>query len=336
VGCIRPLILIPEDAAADVLPAMLLRETCHHHRGDNWFAYLRCLCCAVHWFNPAVWAASHASRIDMELACDEQACAPMNEEDRRAYARWLVRAREIHHTTPSPMVAATALTMRERPQRTRIRETLHAPARKRWAAWVYCGLCLMVCAGMFATAETTSLKNVPELLSPAIRTGDTRLTDAGAAEGYARAFLQLEGIGVTQQEKAALLFKTERGWQAEIYPEGSAAPCYVCFDESGEILSYENTGQPVQKLNPLAEPVTNQSAEGRQWCDFLSAFLQRHMPECWQSFEVMNIIRSGRLDGERFIIVQLADVENIPLWEAVVQIAPEGRILSITRTEEYQ
>lgn len=333
-GCVKPVILIPDDAGEDVLPAMLLRETCHHHRGDNWFANLRCLCCALHWFNPVVWVASHASRIDVELACDEHACAPMAPDDRRAYAKWLMRAREIHHTTPSPMLAATALTMRERPQRTRIRTALHPIPRKKWAAWVFCGVCLMVCAGMFATAETTSLSNVPELSSPAIRSEATRLTDAHQAERYARAFLTLEGVEVDTQGQSMLLFKTESGWQAEVYPAGETKPCYLVFDETGMILSFENTGRLAAKLNPLAEPITTQSAEGRQWCDFLSAFLQRHMPECWQSFEVMNIVDSGRLDGERYITVQLADVENVPLWEAAVQVAPEGRILSITRTED--
>lgn len=333
-GWRRPVILIPDDAPDDVLPAMLLRETCHHRGGDNWFALLRCLCCALHWFNPLVWVASHASRIDLELACDERACAPMGDKDRQAYARLLLRAREIHHSTPSPVVAASALTMRERPQRTRIRRVLHARPPRAWAVWVFCGVCAVTSVAMFATAETTSLGNVPQLTTPSLRRQGLRLSDHQQAENYARAFLALEGIGVDAQAGNALLFKTAEGWQAEIYPEGSTSPCYLCFTDDGEILSYENTSLSLARMNPLAEPITNQSAEGRQWCTFLADFLALHMPECWHGFEVMHIVRSGRLDGERFITVQLADVDYTPLWEAVIQVSPQGRILSVTRWEQ--
>jgi len=334
VGWVKPVIVIPADAPEELLMPMLLRETSHHQAHDNWWSLLRCLCCVVHWFNPLVGMAAHAARADAEMACDERVCAPMSDNDRRAYAKMLLAAREISCTTPSVAVCASCITMRETRQTARIRAALHMPRPKAWIKAAFAAGCALVCAAMFATAEMASYQNVPQVEARGIRRAGMTLTTQQQAENYARAFLALEGIGVNSATGQALMFQTNSGWQAEIYPEGSTRPCHVCFNEAGELLFYENTMLNAEKLHPLAEPIGNNTPEGQVWCDFLSQFMERHMPECWQAFEVMNIVRSGRLDGERLIEVQLCSVQEKPLWTVLIQVSPEGRILSFARAEE--
>lgn len=63
VGLFRPTIYVTPQAAEDEteLRHVLVHEETHLRHGDNLWSLLRCLCVAVHWFNPLVWWAAARS-----------------------------------------------------------------------------------------------------------------------------------------------------------------------------------------------------------------------------------------------------------------------------------
>lgn len=93
VGLFRPAVYLTPESAADetVMRHVLAHELTHYRHGDHIWALVRCICLCVYWFDPLVWVAAWISRRDCELACDEGALRRLEEEERIAYGKSLLR-----------------------------------------------------------------------------------------------------------------------------------------------------------------------------------------------------------------------------------------------------
>lgn len=92
-GFFRPVILLPPDwAAGSDLRWILLHEIGHIRRGDILWRWLFQMARAIHWFNPLVWVAERAARIDQEMACDEWVLAREKNPARAEYGEAILRA----------------------------------------------------------------------------------------------------------------------------------------------------------------------------------------------------------------------------------------------------
>lgn len=91
-GLLRPAVYIPPDSLTYARTAeyILIHEETHFRHLDHIWAFLRCICIALHWFNPFVWWAAALSRRDCELACDESALNRLGDEHRKAYENMLI------------------------------------------------------------------------------------------------------------------------------------------------------------------------------------------------------------------------------------------------------
>lgn len=325
----RPMIILPESALADDIPAMLEREICSIRRHDPLWAMLRNLCCVVHWFNPLVWLGAWLTRADQCLATDACAIRGMDGDARRRYAQPLIHTNETHHARPSLMVAATPITLRDRQMSLRIRGILHPTKPRRKQQIVFGVCCCLVLFGMFATAEQSSLANLPTLTTPALRQTAIALSTPEEAQAYAAAFLALEGIEADDGFIEPTLTKTADGWSAEWYVPGAQMSSQLTFSESGAILGYISGEVLPDHLQPLSRPITTHNGEGQQWCAFLSSLIEIHMPELWQEYDAMEIVSSGRQDGMQYITVTLIGVEGESNWQAVIQVSPSGRLISL-------
>ena len=122
-GLFRPTICLPPAAAeSEDLPYILRHERTHLRRGDHVVAALRCLCLALWWWNPLVWAAAVLSRQDGELACDEAILAELGQEQRIAYGQALLnqvpqRGAIRGCSSLSTTMSATARGLKERIRR---------------------------------------------------------------------------------------------------------------------------------------------------------------------------------------------------------------------------
>lgn len=83
---LKPFIALPAGLPPSHLRLVLAHEICHLRARDPLWEALRQGCCAVHWFNPLVWAAAWLSRCDGELACDERVTARLEDRERLGYA----------------------------------------------------------------------------------------------------------------------------------------------------------------------------------------------------------------------------------------------------------
>ena len=91
-GILNPAIYITYPVADNqtLLRHTLEHEATHHRHGDHIWAFLRCVCLAIHWYNPLVWWAAFLSQRDAELACDEATIEQLGEGERAEYGRTLI------------------------------------------------------------------------------------------------------------------------------------------------------------------------------------------------------------------------------------------------------
>lgn len=109
-GLLRPAIYLTQAASAQetVMRHAVEHELTHYRHGDHIWAILRCVCLAVHWYNPLVWWAAVLSRNDAELACDEATIRRLGEDERAAYGRTLISL--TCEKRPAMLITATTMT----------------------------------------------------------------------------------------------------------------------------------------------------------------------------------------------------------------------------------
>ena len=107
-GILKPKIIIsPEAGDQSLLKYVLAHELCHYRYKDNWLSLLRSLCCAVYWFNPLIWIAAHASKMDCEMACDERVIKHYDDNDRIDYGKTLLSL--VHGNKENLLTLSTAV-----------------------------------------------------------------------------------------------------------------------------------------------------------------------------------------------------------------------------------
>ena len=179
VGVIRPYIALPLAASPALAQQMLAHEICHLRARDHIWTLVQLLCCAVHWFNPLVWAAAAMCRMDRELKCDDNVTKDMEDEQKRLYAGTLIQS-VTKRTVPGMPVLATGMSMTGRRLKTRVGGILGGGKRARAlaAAFAVTASLLLVCA--FATASTAPDEEIVN--------GDAQGTELTRPEDQFRSF----------------------------------------------------------------------------------------------------------------------------------------------------
>lgn len=103
-GILKPRIVLPAGAAADRFT--LLHEEAHIRRLDNLWRLIAVFITAVHWFDPFAWVFLKAFLSDIELACDESVISKLGGEERKDYARALLKSAEERSVFASPFGGA--------------------------------------------------------------------------------------------------------------------------------------------------------------------------------------------------------------------------------------
>ena len=147
VGWVRPIILLPVAALANLTPAqveaILAHELAHIRRHDYLVNLLQSLGEIVLFYHPAVWWVSGRIRAEREHCCDDVALVVSG--DRVAYASALAALEEWRGREVAPALGAAAGPLGGRVQRILERPSDPQPRfGKRVAAWI---VALMLCAG---------------------------------------------------------------------------------------------------------------------------------------------------------------------------------------------
>jgi beta-lactamase regulating signal transducer with metallopeptidase domain len=106
VGFRRPMILLPASLAAslevDDLARVVLHESAHLQRYDDWINALEQVVCALQFFQPALYVARRGIDFEREVACDDRVLEDAGEPLR--YAECLARIVQRHVRGPQAAV----------------------------------------------------------------------------------------------------------------------------------------------------------------------------------------------------------------------------------------
>lgn len=88
-GIVSPRIYLPagmDFANTTVLRHVMLHETMHIRRKDNWLKLVLLVTLCLHWYNPLVWLMAKMLCADLETACDAAVLRQSGEEQKNQYA----------------------------------------------------------------------------------------------------------------------------------------------------------------------------------------------------------------------------------------------------------
>ena len=88
---IRAKIYLPFGLGQREKEDILAHEHYHIHYMHPWIKWIASLILIVYWFNPFIWIAVKLMSHDMEMICDDAALKNRTEDDRRGYARTLLK-----------------------------------------------------------------------------------------------------------------------------------------------------------------------------------------------------------------------------------------------------
>ncbi len=159
-GLIRPAIYLTPAAVAspERLGHVLAHETAHARHGDPLWSLLRCVCLAVYWFDPLVWAAAAVSKTDGELACDEAAIRALGEDQRIPYGRTLLSLIPVRKGPGAPLLSATTMTAGKRQLKDRITRIAQGSQTRAAALFLALALVAGVCAVTFTGAKAEEVR----------------------------------------------------------------------------------------------------------------------------------------------------------------------------------
>ena len=133
-GIFQPAIyLTPELSDQQTLRHVLLHELTHRRHLDHIWSALRCVCLALHWYNPLVWVAAALSKQDAEVACDEAVIRQLGEDNRSAYGKTLVDMTCTGQREKGLLVAATTMVSGRKVLKERVIRIASNPKTKMYA-----------------------------------------------------------------------------------------------------------------------------------------------------------------------------------------------------------
>ena len=142
-GLFRPVIYLTPDSIADPqsLNHVLTHEMTHYRQGDHIWAWVRCLCLCIYWFDPLVWVAAIISKRDCELACDEAALKKLGEDQRIPYGKTLLSI--VTHNSVRIFHTSTAMSE----SRKQLKERVNFIVKKS-KHWKVAAICLVLVAAI--------------------------------------------------------------------------------------------------------------------------------------------------------------------------------------------
>ena len=232
-GLLHPAVYLTEEVFGDprVLRHVLSHEITHCRHRDPVWAALRCLCLAVHWFNPLVWLAAKLSLQDCELACDEGSIRRLGEDARTDYGKALISLTCSKRNVAALYVTATTMVGSKKS----IRERIERIARQSKTS--VCSLILMILIAVVAVGctFTGSITDAPD---PELPT-EENVTPTGYPSGQ----MQIQLIYVNGQLYA---------WDsnASVRPTEPGSRWILV----GSILQEDNSQEPCQELTACRVP----------------------------------------------------------------------------------
>ena len=180
-GWARPVVLVPETGAAWSAArkrVVLLHELNHVTRHDCASQLVAHVACAVYWFNPLVWLAARALRIERERACDEAVVRDGTQAS--SYADHLLDIARGYRPARWTSLAAVAMARRSQLEG-RLLSILEAGQRRRPSRRTVLGLGAVMAGVILMLAAVTPTTRA----AAPVEAGVTMATEVSLAGGAA-------------------------------------------------------------------------------------------------------------------------------------------------------
>ncbi|MBQ8137556.1 MAG: M56 family metallopeptidase [Clostridia bacterium] len=331
VGVFHPYIALPLTPRPQEAIQVLTHEVCHLKNLDPLWNVIRLLCCAVHWFNPLVWIAASMSRTDTELRCDDRVIAPMQQEERQAYANVLLLAAS-RRNAPGVGVLATGMTMTGKRLKTRVLTILQAGKPLTWLSVGFMVLSSMLLLGAFATAE---LQPSPRLSATSAFVRQPIETEEDAL-AYGKSLWSLKELGASNVDQL-IWYKGPTFEDPDILSvfggltENSYAYNAV-FDRQGNLLQLHNGLTDPDNLYASDRYTLTEEEQDRLGDDLLQFMLMMN-PEAAEKVTYIYQYSESWMDDHRYVYFTFwqNDRDHDPtasrVGDMIVEIAPVVRIV---------
>lgn len=313
VGVFRPYIVLPLTAAPKDVINVLTHEICHLKNRDHLWALLRVVCCVLHWFNPLVWIAANMSRTDTELRCDDRVVAPMNQEQKQAYANILVLA-SSRRNAPGVAVLATGMTMTGKRLKNRVMTVLQGGRPIRWLSIIFMVVASMCLVGAFATSETAETLGISGGFSESYVTESLRgsMTIQGESDALDYAYNLCNQIGVQYDGSTPKVDRYELGFNV-LLSRDEAAVFNTYFDRTG-IIHELRVYQPYMEWEKLDY---ERSIDGKlldKTLDYTAAITEQLMPGLNSHITKWTYDASYTGEDGTFIMVHGENGHDLPVY----------------------
>lgn len=160
VGILETKIYVTQVVAED--PTLLKHAVCHElthykHRDQLW-SWVRCICLALHWYNPLVWWAASLSKKDAEFACDEGTLRALGEEERAEYGKSLIRL--TCENGQDMWLATTTMAAGKKNINERIRLIAQKPRTRKYVLVLTLAIVLIFAGATFTEAKAETREEV--------------------------------------------------------------------------------------------------------------------------------------------------------------------------------
>jgi len=322
VGVLHPFIAVPLHTPAAHLSMILSHQLCHRRVHDPLWGVVRCLCCAIHWFNPLVWMAAWLSWRDSEMACDDRVTAKLANLDRLAYADMIVSAGE---RSGDAMVSADAVgaSFTDQHIRQRVTSVIRCVRGSRWGIALGSLAAAAVLVVSFATGESEPLPTVA--MVPQVEWAASAVPIGGDMEAIAcaRRFLESPFVG---ENTAALSFtvrQTDEGWLVEARRGTQDQSIRLRYAPDGMLLEYDGTAE----LGDV--PFTDTTYTHRMLTDsvlsYVNAFMTTQLPDvAWADARAAADVRR---EETRLLFGELRSEKRESVCDLILQVEPQTKVL---------
>lgn len=318
-GLWRPFIGVPLDTPQAHLKLVLAHQLCHWRSLDPFWGLARCLCCAIHWFNPLVWMAAWLSYRDSEMACDDRVTAKLENIERLKYVDVIVSAGERERAENMDVSVGASFT--DKHLRQRATAVIRCVKGSRWAI----ALCSLVSAFVlvvsFATSESEPLATIQGI--PAVEWAAAAVpihTDMEAI-GAARRFAESPFIGEDTAAYAISAQQSGSEWQVEM--RSGARMLRLCFSADGRLIDFDGSALldgVIFTDSTYTHPRLTISVE-----KYVEAFVQSQLPGTeYDALRAVGDITSG---GVRLLQCEMYTAGEVT-GAFSLQITPDVRVVS--------
>ena len=220
-GAIKPVIFLQEDYTNAELDLVLRHEMTHIARGDLMIKLLLELVCCLHWFNPLIYILRSRFEFICETSCDERVLAGCTKEERKAYAKLIVRSSV---ESKEKIVLGSAFGNGGRKVQKRVNLILKTREMKKWGKIITAGcFALMLFANSLTALAYPRVNHVEDVTVEAAE----KAVNGNSFWGYN----QYEEVEIAYDEFDFLILYDEQfiDEAGNIYPAESVNPQIICF-----------------------------------------------------------------------------------------------------------